>query len=183
MKGKSGDDDLRLRPGRIRSRGPRAGPKTLFAEVITAARKAGYVGKRLPSRKRRNLRRSTFGRGRGVGLRSALLFNRPRRVVVKARVVRHGGRRFRSAALAAHVRYLIIRRRSAIEAVIAHMKSEGHLGRCYLKGRAGDAANVILTAVGYNLRLVLAWLRAFLRVILHALIRALSTPSPLKPAC
>ena len=76
-----------------------------------------------------------------------------------------------------------LRRRSAIEAVIGHMKSDGHLGRCYLKGRAGDAANVILTAVGYNLRLVLAWLRAFLRVILHALIRALATPSPLKPAC
>ena len=76
-----------------------------------------------------------------------------------------------------------LRRRSAIEAVIGHMKNEGHLGRCYLKGRAGDAANVILTAVGYNLRLVLAWLRAFLRVILHALIRALATPSPLKPAC
>src|SRR6516165_8215126 len=34
-------------------------------------------------------------------------------------------------------------RRSAIEAVIGHMKAEGHLGRCYLKGRAGDAANVI----------------------------------------
>src|SRR5205823_11831315 len=30
---------------------------------------------------------------------------------------------------------------SAIEAVIGHMKAEGHLGRCYLKGRAGDAAN------------------------------------------
>jgi hypothetical protein len=27
------------------------------------------------------------------------------------------------------------------------MKAEGHLGRCYLKGRAGDAA-VILSAVG-----------------------------------
>ena len=76
-----------------------------------------------------------------------------------------------------------LRRRSAIEAVIGHMKNEGHLGRCYLKGRAGDAANVILTAVGYNLRLVLAWLRAFLRVILHALIRALAIPSSLKPAC
>src|SRR5262249_23049285 len=44
-------------------------------------------------------------------------------------------------------------RRSAIEAVIGHMKAEGHLGRCYLKGRAGDAANAILSAVGYNLRL------------------------------
>ena len=52
-----------------------------------------------------------------------------------------------------------LRRRSAIEAVIGHMKTDGHLGRCYLKGRAGDAANAVLTAVGYNLRLVLAWLR------------------------
>ena len=51
-----------------------------------------------------------------------------------------------------------LRRRSAIEAVIGHMKNDGHLGRCYLKGRDGDAANLILTAVGHNLRLVLAWL-------------------------
>jgi IS5 family transposase len=27
------------------------------------------------------------------------------------------------------------------------MKAEGHLGCCYLKGRAGDAANIILSAV------------------------------------
>ena len=52
-----------------------------------------------------------------------------------------------------------LRRRSAIEAVIGHMKTDGHLGRCYLKGRGGDAANAILSAVGYNLRLVLSWLR------------------------
>ena len=39
-------------------------------------------------------------------------------------------------------------RRSAIEPVIGHMKTDGHLGRCHLKGRAGDAANVILTAIG-----------------------------------
>jgi transposase, IS5 family len=30
-----------------------------------------------------------------------------------------------------------LRRRSAIEAVIGHMKTDGHLGRCYLKGRDG----------------------------------------------
>ncbi len=59
-----------------------------------------------------------------------------------------------------------LRRRSAIEAVIGHMKTDGHLGRCYLKGREGDAANVILTAVGHNLRLVLAWLSSLLRLIL-----------------
>src|SRR5262249_26487298 len=59
-----------------------------------------------------------------------------------------------------------LRRRSAIEAVIGHMKAQGHLGRCYLRGRAGDAANVILSAIGYNLRLVLAWLRMILRLLL-----------------
>ena len=41
-------------------------------------------------------------------------------------------------------------RRSAIEPMIGHLKAEGHLGRCYLKGRAGDAADVILSAVGYT---------------------------------
>ena len=41
-----------------------------------------------------------------------------------------------------------LRRRSAIEPVIGHLRTEGHLGRSYLKGRAGEAANVILSAVG-----------------------------------
>ena len=76
-----------------------------------------------------------------------------------------------------------LRRRSAIEAVIGHMKAEGHLGRCYLKGRAGDAANVILSAVGYNLRLVLAWLRMILRVVLLALLRTFAIRPALKPTC
>ena len=75
-----------------------------------------------------------------------------------------------------------LRRRSAIEAVIGHMKAEGHLGRCYLKGREGDAANVILTAVGYNLRLVLAWLRILLRLFLIALCRPLAIPPTIKAA-
>jgi IS5 family transposase len=52
------------------------------------------------------------------------------------------------------------------------MKTDGHLGRCYLKGRDGDAANVIFSAVGYNLRLVLAWLRSLLSLILRTLSRA-----------
>ena len=75
-----------------------------------------------------------------------------------------------------------LRRRSAIEAVIGHMKTDGHLGRCFLKGREGDAANVILTAVGYNLRLVLAWLRVLLRLILIALWRASVVTPALKSA-
>ena len=75
-----------------------------------------------------------------------------------------------------------LRRRSAIEAVIGHMKTDGHLGRCYLKGRAGDAANAILSAVGYNLRLVLAWLKILLCLILVAITRAFSSQPALKPA-
>ena len=73
-----------------------------------------------------------------------------------------------------------LRRRSAIEPIIGHLKAEGHLGRCYLKGRAGDAANVILSAVGHNFRRILAWLRDLLCFILAALIAAISPPSALR---
>ena len=75
-----------------------------------------------------------------------------------------------------------LRRRSAIEAVIGHMKTDGHLGRCYLKGRAGDAANAILSAVGYNLRLVLAWLRIILRAILVAILQIFAIRLAVKSA-
>jgi IS5 family transposase len=75
-----------------------------------------------------------------------------------------------------------LRRRSAIEAVIGHMKADGHLGRCYLKGRDGDAANAILSAVGYNLRLVLAWLRIILRAFVLALLRNFASPPAFKSA-
>ena len=74
-----------------------------------------------------------------------------------------------------------LRRRSAIEPVIGHLKAEGHLGRCYLKGRAGDAA--ILSAVGYNFRRILAWLRALLRLFLIAFLRLSIIRSALNPAC
>ena len=70
-----------------------------------------------------------------------------------------------------------LRRRSAIEAVIGHLKNDGHLGRCFLKGRHGDAANVVLSAVGYNLRLVLKWLRDLLRLILQAILPIFSRRS------
>jgi hypothetical protein len=61
--------------------------------------------------------------------------------------------------------------RSAIEPVIGHIKTDGHLGHCRLKGQEGDAANVLLPAVGHNLRRVLTWLRCLLRLILVALWR------------
>jgi IS5 family transposase len=63
-----------------------------------------------------------------------------------------------------------LKRRSAIEPVIGHIKNDGHLGRNYLKGRDGDAANAILSAVGHNFRLILAWLRMLLRLLLEAIL-------------
>lgn len=49
---------------------------------------------------------------------------------------------------------------------------EGQLGRSYLKGRAGDAANVVLSAVGHNFRRILAWFRELLPVAGLALARS-----------
>jgi IS5 family transposase len=52
-----------------------------------------------------------------------------------------------------------LRRRSAVEPVIGHLKAEHRMGRNHLAHRQGDAANAILAAAGYNFRRLLAWLR------------------------
>ena len=59
-----------------------------------------------------------------------------------------------------------LRRRSAIEPVIGHCKTDGHLGRYFLKGRLGDHINAVMSAVGYNPRLIIKWLRKPLRKII-----------------
>ncbi len=60
-----------------------------------------------------------------------------------------------------------LRRRSALEAMIGHMKNDGLLDRCHLKGLLGDALHAILCAIGHNLRLLRAHWAAllFLRLI------------------
>ena len=75
-----------------------------------------------------------------------------------------------------------LRRRSAIEAVIGHLKTDGHMDRNFLKGRDGDHANAVLTATGHNLRLVLKWLRALLRQILEAIRAVECVTSAFNPA-
>jgi type IV secretory pathway VirD2 relaxase len=99
------DDDLRVRPGRIRDgqRGARKS-KSFVAQVMRAAKKAGHTGKRFGSGGRKG-GRSTFGRGRKAAL-SLSMKSPSRRVVMKARVVRHKGFKFRSAPLAKHIAYL-----------------------------------------------------------------------------
>jgi IS5 family transposase len=62
-----------------------------------------------------------------------------------------------------------MRRRSAVEPVIGHMKTEHRMGRNYLWYRQGDAINAVLAAVGYNFRRLLRWLKLLLSQILAAL--------------
>ena len=62
-----------------------------------------------------------------------------------------------------------LRRRSAVEPVIGHLKSEHRMGRNYLLHREGDATNAVLAAVGYNFRRLIRWLSLLLRQILASL--------------
>jgi len=62
-----------------------------------------------------------------------------------------------------------LRRRSAVEPVIGHLKAEHRMGRNYLWFRRGDANNAVLAAVGYNFRRLIRWLRLLLFEILAAL--------------
>jgi type IV secretory pathway VirD2 relaxase len=98
------DSDLRVRPGRIRDGGRRAiKPKSFVGQVMRAARKAGHTGKSFG--RPTGGKSSTFGRGRAATL--ALTLRSPgRRVLIKARVVRHRGSRLRQAPLANHLAYL-----------------------------------------------------------------------------
>lgn len=100
-----GDSDLRIRPGRIRStRVPKQ--KGFINQVLRAAKKAGpTAGQATAGGRAAAYGRSTFGRGR-LAFSRGRLFSPTRRVVVKARVVRHKGRAFRSAPLTAHLSYL-----------------------------------------------------------------------------
>jgi hypothetical protein len=90
------DDDLHIRLGRIRSRGSRSRP--FIAQALAAAEKAGGLAH--PARR---ARAGKFGRGRAASLSASRLTDRSRRVVVKARVVRH---RVSRAPLSGHLTYL-----------------------------------------------------------------------------
>ncbi|MGB3553982.1 MAG: IS5 family transposase [Jannaschia sp.] len=76
-----------------------------------------------------------------------------------------------------------LRRRSAIEPTIGHMKTDGRLSRSPLKGTLGDALHAVLCGAGHNIRLILAHLRALLAAILAALLRVIghATPIPKPP--
>jgi transposase, IS5 family len=62
----------------------------------------------------------------------------------------------------------MIRRRSAIEPAIGHMKADGKLDRNWLKGALGDAMHAVLCGAGHNLRMILRKLRLLCAFILAA---------------
>lgn len=102
---KQRDNEIRVRPGRIRDHGRGLSrPKSFVGQVMRAAEKAGHVGDSF-GRGKGGASRSRFGRGRRAAL-SLSLRSTSRRVVMKARVVRHHGARFRSAPLSKHITYL-----------------------------------------------------------------------------
>ena len=98
------DDEVRIRPGRVRDGGRGAGkPQSFVGQVTRAVRKAGHTGPGLG--RGASARGRGFGRGRATAAALALRSTQ-RRVVIKARVVRQRGARFRSAPLAKHLSYL-----------------------------------------------------------------------------
>jgi transposase, IS5 family len=67
-----------------------------------------------------------------------------------------------------------LKRRSAMEPVIGHMKSDGRMAHYFLQRVQADAVNVLLCAAAYNLRKILAKLRLFcapMRSAFYALLR------------
>jgi IS5 family transposase len=65
-----------------------------------------------------------------------------------------------------------LRRRSAVEPVIGHLKADHRMERNYLAHKAGDAANAVLAAAGYNFRLLLRWLALLWARIIDAIMSA-----------
>lgn len=94
------DEEFFLRLGRIHDRGPatEVGARSFVSEVVGAARRGGLGVFDLGGRRTRR-----SGRARDAGRIGA---PSQRRVVIKARIVRHRGQRYRAAPLAIHVRYL-----------------------------------------------------------------------------
>jgi type IV secretory pathway VirD2 relaxase len=159
------DHDFQVRVGKIRSRG--AGrARTFIGLALAAAHRAGGLPKR------QAVRTGRFGLGRAASLSAqAGLASRSRRVVVKARVVRSGGRR---APLGVHLDYL---QREGVT-------REGERGRVFDAERdAGDARAFVARCEGdrHHFRFIvspaeqLSDLRAYTRDLMRSAERDLGT--------
>lgn len=123
--------------------------------------------------------------GRKAGViseRSVEAVTRPKRAFVD-RGYRGHGVHTTAAYIAGQKRELTpalqrdLRRRSAIEPMIGHMKTGGRLSRCALKGTLGHALHAVLCDCGHSIRVILASRRAHWAEILPALMAIFRTTS------
>lgn len=63
-----------------------------------------------------------------------------------------------------------LKRRSAIEPTIGHMKNDGRLGRNWLKGALGERLHAVLCGAGHNLRMILRKLRLLFALVFVGLL-------------
>lgn len=100
-----GDDEFEVRPGRPRDRGVKGRQaKSFVGQVMRAANKGGRGG-RTHVNNQRGVGASRFGRGRVTAPRRTRQAT-DRRLVVKMRIVRHQGVKYRAAPIARHASYL-----------------------------------------------------------------------------
>jgi IS5 family transposase len=98
--------------------------------------------------------------------------------IPNVRILRSGQKRGITRAL-----HKMIKRRSAIEPTIGHMKMDGRLDRNPLKGALGDALHAVLCGAGHNIRLLLKKLQLLCTQIWQQILAHLSQPTPaLQPA-
>jgi hypothetical protein len=97
------DDEIRIRPGRIRP-GHRGAsrPRSFVGEVMRAAKKPRHTGKGSAEWAKASLARASGG----AAAPPSSSRSHARRVVIMTRVVRHRGRQFIAAPLAKQVAYL-----------------------------------------------------------------------------
>ena len=70
-----------------------------------------------------------------------------------------------------------LRRCSAVEPVIGHLKSEHRMGRNYLWHRQDDATNAVLAAAGYNFWRLIRWMELLLfQILAQSTLRIFSSP-------
>ena len=117
------DDDFEPKLGRLGDKGAKAPQRTrsFTSEVSAATRKSGLGTMDLGPRGRVR----SFGRGRSVSPSHSM-----RQVVIKARIVRHQGSRFRAASVGTHLYYL---RRGGVG-------RDGRVGEVFDRDGAADHA-------------------------------------------
>ncbi|MCE2914592.1 MAG: IS5 family transposase [Rubrivivax sp.] len=72
----------------------------------------------------------------------------------------------------------LLKRRQVVEPMIGHMKTDGLLGRNWLKGTLGDAMHAVLCGAGHNLRMILAHLRVLCCTLVSQLMLAMALVVP-----